>query len=967
VADAPYDFELVPAASARRGLEGSVVQRVATRKAWKAMLTEMLQLCNEAAWRAVRKERAASGALAAAPPPQQLQQQDQQQASQNGSVLQQQQQQQQQQLAAQSAEPARQAAGGQEAKPLLLEFILDRVDTDDPLFGYVVRSEAQGWMQGFVTVTTFTTWQPWFRWDSGCALSGICGDDWFHRRCDASGALAAGLEATPRFGDPDVEGVIWSKVAEISLLGGLGCGGAVLRGVLDELTAESEYEYVVLQATDSSVPFYEAMGFVRVGGMACYAPVAEIEARQASKGAGEKNVPGVSSGAHPSTAQPTVRPPARLRVPKHEDDRHMLVPRMYWLHKALRDALKQLRALDYLLAFQEPVDTTTLWDYTAKVKRPLCFTDMLAFVQTGRYECFTQFEADFATVCENGMTYNPPGTQWHDCAEVMLAQGRVILDRWRRALPAYIRRGMAGGGTAGTAQRHDAPARRGVKAAVMGNVAYVAEAYRDPDVLGYCHWTFPDQLCEDQFPSIMMAKRLRPPPQPLQTMLSTAARDRALAASPGDGVVQRGRRFAAKHSTSAGHNYYLGIFDEAGEAENAVYDSRMEHSDPLPAGGHALALAVQQQQAPELGQQLGQQGKRPAPAPGESIALLRRRLVAAPRPAMALRGAEALNAAGDVRFDVLDARTAAHIAQHSAPVPAGPCANGVAGNGATGAQTVPEPEPEETLSPQVKLVVRHTIGRPVGGRRPASLYNKVVEVDGLPPCYPFKYWFVYHYIPDMQWCHLLPIDQVGTFDAATARSALERIGRPRWQCVPEGQQREIDVTASRCQPVRAIQCVRSESADEEVWDIVPKDEEEAYNVAQARRKAEQRTRREGHALHISQGGAKRARQNGASAGGASTSGYDAAAALGPPPLLVGFVPMSKTEPVSLTGGRTALMRGGQTARSADAARPGEASGADATAAAMAPQRRMNLKERMMELARNGAAFEFVLSTFGVQD
>ena len=89
--------------------------------------------------------------------------------------------------------------------------------------------------------------------------------------------------------------------------------------------------------------------------------------------------------------------------------------------------------------------------------------------------------------------------------------------------------------------------------------------------------------------------------------------------------------------------------------------------------------------------------------------------------------------------------------------------------------------------------------------------------------------------------------------------------------------------------------------------------------------------------------------------------------------------MSKTEPVSLTGGRTALMRGGQTARSADArqqqnsrrtllaARPGEASGADATAAAMAPQRRMNLKERMMELARNGAAFEFVLSTFGVQD
>lgn len=36
-------------------------------------------------------------------------------------------------------------------------------DTDDPLRGYVVRSTApgsEGWMQGFVTCTNFTTWVP---------------------------------------------------------------------------------------------------------------------------------------------------------------------------------------------------------------------------------------------------------------------------------------------------------------------------------------------------------------------------------------------------------------------------------------------------------------------------------------------------------------------------------------------------------------------------------------------------------------------------------------------------------------------------------------------------------------------------------------------------------------------------------------------------------------------------------------
>ena len=34
------------------------------------------------------------------------------------------------------------------------------------MMGYVVRSAAESWMQGFITQTTFTTWQRYFTWDS---------------------------------------------------------------------------------------------------------------------------------------------------------------------------------------------------------------------------------------------------------------------------------------------------------------------------------------------------------------------------------------------------------------------------------------------------------------------------------------------------------------------------------------------------------------------------------------------------------------------------------------------------------------------------------------------------------------------------------------------------------------------------------------------------------------------------------
>ena len=44
------------------------------------------------------------------------------------------------------------------------------------------------------------------------------------RKYDEDGSLAKALQATVRSGDPWEEGIVWPRIAEISLLGGLGCG-----------------------------------------------------------------------------------------------------------------------------------------------------------------------------------------------------------------------------------------------------------------------------------------------------------------------------------------------------------------------------------------------------------------------------------------------------------------------------------------------------------------------------------------------------------------------------------------------------------------------------------------------------------------------------------------------------------------------------------------------------------------------
>lgn len=126
-------------------------------------------------------------------------------------------------------------------------------------------------LQGFAALTTFTTWHRWFKWDSLALQSNVLYDSddeaadddeaevarlqWAKQRTvDADGRLADELNANVHCGDPEGTGVIWPHLAEVSLVGGLGCGGTIVRTILADLEqSPNNYTHVVLQVAATQV------------------------------------------------------------------------------------------------------------------------------------------------------------------------------------------------------------------------------------------------------------------------------------------------------------------------------------------------------------------------------------------------------------------------------------------------------------------------------------------------------------------------------------------------------------------------------------------------------------------------------------------------------------------------------------------------------------------------------------------
>lgn len=151
-------------------------------------------------------------------------------------------------------------------KPLSEIYIRERIEYDDPLDGFVVRTKAEPHhIQGFIIATKFTTWRKTFRWAVDTPAAMITPSDHRLHLTDRDGELTKSLQEAVREGPDSALGYKFPRICEISLLGGLGCGRALISRALSELRQSQKYDFVVLQSTKIAIPFYEKHGFVRVG------------------------------------------------------------------------------------------------------------------------------------------------------------------------------------------------------------------------------------------------------------------------------------------------------------------------------------------------------------------------------------------------------------------------------------------------------------------------------------------------------------------------------------------------------------------------------------------------------------------------------------------------------------------------------------------------------------------------------
>jgi len=152
-------------------------------------------------------------------------------------------------------------------KPLSDVYMTERLEYDSIIFGLTVRTKVSPhYLQGFIVITDFQVWRRTFRWATvDEPAAGITPSSVRLHATDVDGSLAAALQSVKTRGSDTRDGIVFERVAEIALLGGLRCGGSLVKSILAELRQSGKYDYVVLQATKIAISFYEKLGFKRVG------------------------------------------------------------------------------------------------------------------------------------------------------------------------------------------------------------------------------------------------------------------------------------------------------------------------------------------------------------------------------------------------------------------------------------------------------------------------------------------------------------------------------------------------------------------------------------------------------------------------------------------------------------------------------------------------------------------------------
>lgn len=98
----------------------------------------------------------------------------------------------------------------------------------------------------------------------------------------------------------------------------------------------------------------------------------------------------------------------------------------------------------------------------------------------------------------------------------------------------------------------------------------------------------------------------------------------------------------------------------------------------------------------------------------------------------------------------------------------------------------------------------------------AERLGHVALVESCLNYWSFRVRYVLTFIPDLKWCHLAPMIQVGVFGPDKPKSE----GKPKWKLVDEELGKEVDISSSFCIPIKSKSMKRTLDADKEEWDII---------------------------------------------------------------------------------------------------------------------------------------------------
>ena len=606
------------------------------------------------------------------------------------------------------------------SKPLSLEYMADRFDVDDPLRGYLAFTASEGWLQGFITATTFTTWNHGFRWDSRNPEMDLLhkhgDDDDKHggavtkaaRKIDADGVLADELQSQLHAGDPDDAGIVYPTVAELSLLGALGCGRWLVERILEELEAEgSPYKYVVTQATDGSIAFYEKLGFVRVGAL-----TAKKREVLTSPGGGEgASGDAASAGKKRKSMTPT--------VPK---SKFVSSPHLVYKTETSEETIDGVAAKYNVdvkdLIFLNLSKHSKLVPGCTLRKEMKLLIPQLPTVEDVKKEMVATHQQFYEV---------PDDMPFKRIAEILNIDAKE-LQRMNGHMKGLQ---LISEVRAGTRLHTNIP-----------------ELIFDE----YCHWTFPDDNPALAEPSYMMARRLKPVSERTSTPSadSRIERSKPLMVDARPTVVPAGARAP---------------FIEAIEAKKAAAAKlRQEWADS------AWHVVTEDMPFKKCAEGLNIDPKLLRDLNNERI--------------------KGLQLSSFVKKDTwLQIKDAEELALLDKSGPPG------------------VPEEEGAISAAAKNLPT------------MYLSNRVVQIDGEGDDY--AYWYVLTYLPDLQWCHVAPLEKRGVFTEKPSPNGHVALDRDRWMLVREEEGGEIDVGAGRCHIMEAYEMMKTRAnADTEEWDIV---------------------------------------------------------------------------------------------------------------------------------------------------